>query len=306
MTAAPLRERTLRRRPARAVTWVDAPPTAQATSVLLLMVSGALLFFLVNIVFVSHLENYTSQQSLYSQLRLSLAEGSTPVGPLGSNGQIVAGGTPVAVMNAPAIGLGREVVVEGTASAQTMIGIGHRRDSVLPCQRGSSVLFARSGAYGGAGNLWAKLSPGNRFSVTMGEGHCTYEVMDQRVSGDTAPQAPTGGDGRLVLTTAAGHPFMPTGVLRIDAKLVTKAFDPPASVVPVGSLPSAEAAMGTDTSNLFALVLLLEGLVAVAIGATWLWHRSGRWQTWILVAPVAVTLGLLTASSIDYLLPNLL
>ncbi|WP_202565840.1 sortase [Agreia sp. COWG] len=275
-------------------------------SLLLAMVSVVIIFLLANLVVVSQVQHYAGQANLFSELRLSLAEGSAPVQPTGVDGQIVSPGTPVAVMFAPVVGVSREVIVEGTSSGQTMIGAGHRRDTVLPCQVGASVVMARSGGYGGVGSAWAKLTPGDEFTVTTGQGSCTYTVRGQRMAGDDAPAAPTGRQGRITLTTAYGVPFMPTEVLRIDADLTSDAFDRPVTAFPPGSLPESEAAMGVDTSNLFALVLLLELLIAVAIGATYLWRRWGKWHTWIVVAPVAVTTGLLTATSINYLLPNLL
>jgi sortase A len=286
--------------------WIDPSAGAQAGSMLLAMISGTVLFLLINLVLVSQLQHYTTQQALHSELRLSLAEGSTPVAPTGRNGKLVPAGTPLAVMSAGSVGIAGEVIVEGTASAQTMTGIGHRRDTVLPCQDGSSVLMARSGSYGGIGSAWERLQKGDQFSFTMGQGKCTYEVEDSRSPGDKAPAAPTGKEGMLTLTTASGLPFMPTEVARIDAKLIGKSYERPAVSFPPGSLPSAEDAMGSDTSNLFALVLLLEALVAIAIGGTWLWRRWGRWQTWIVIAPVAFTFCLLTATNVNYLLPNLL
>jgi sortase A len=296
--------RLVRRRPADK--WVEATPANQALSLILVMISFTILFLLVNLVFVSQVEHYTSQKSLYSQLRLTLAEGATPVAAVTHGGALVAPGTPVAVMNAVKFGISREVVVEGTAAGQTMKGIGHRRDTVMPCQVGSSVLMARSGAYGGVGSKWAKFQPGNRFTITMGQGVCTYEVTGLRNPGDAAPPLPVGREGHLTLMTAAGRPFMPTEVLRIDAKLVSHAYNKSVSAIPAGAIPTSELPMGIDTGNVFALVLLLEALVAVAIGATWLWHRWGRWQTWIVAGPVGLALGLATASSVDYLLPNLL
>jgi sortase A len=299
-------ERGRRRAASTRQTWVEASPFSQAVSLLLAMVSVVIVFLLLNLVIVSQVQHYAMQATLFSDLRLSLAEGSVPVQPTGVDGQIVTPGTPVALMKAPVVGIDREVIVEGSSSGQTMVGIGHRRDTVLPCQVGASVVMARSGGYGGVGSSWSQLKSGDEFTVTTGQGSCTYVVRGQRVPGDDAPPAPTGREGRITLTTAYGLPFMPTEVLRIDADLTTDAFDRPVTAFPPGSLPESEAAMGVDTSNLFALVLLLELLIAVAIGATYLWRRWGKWQSWIVVTPVAVTAGMLTATSINHLLPNLL
>ncbi|MCU1530274.1 MAG: hypothetical protein JWP75_4037 [Frondihabitans sp.] len=289
-------------RPAR----VEASEGNRLASITLAMVSAILFFLVLNLVVVSPIEAYTSQKNLYSELRLSLAEGSTPVSPLTHAKSLVTPGTPVAVMSAPEIGLGREVIVEGSAPAQTMAGVGHRRDTVLPCQVGSSVLMARSGSYGAVGAAWSQLQNGQRFTVVMGQGACTYQVVDRRVAGDQAPKALTGRQGRVTLTTATGGRFSPTGTLLIDADLVSKAYPRPAVVFPSGALPASEQSMGSDTSGLFPLVLLLELLLGVVIAATWLWRRWGRWQTWLVATPILLTFGLFAATDLNLLLPNLL
>lgn len=296
-------------RSARRRAWVPATPTQQAVSVLLATVSAVILALLVNLVAISPLQHASAQTALYEQLRLTLAEGSTPIGPLDVDGKPVALGTPVAVLTSSVVNVKDEVIVEGTAAAQTMVGIGHRRDSVMPCQAGTSVLMARSGAYGGVGAAWARLTPGQQVTVTMGEGTCRYEVTGIRHVGDQAPPAPAHGQGRLVLTTGAGTPYMPNEVLRIDAELQGEAFNPSGIAYPTGALPAAESAMGTDSSSgvLFGLVLLLELLIAASLAAAWLWRRWGHWQTWIVALPVLAAVAVLTASAVNqWLLPNLL
>jgi sortase A len=209
-------------------------------------------------------------------------------------------------MSAPEIGIGHEVIVDGSSSAQTMQGIGYRRDTVLPCQAGSSVLMARSGGYGGVGSRWARLQNGDRFTVTMGEGRCTYQVTGQRLAGQKAPTPPSGKAGALTLVTATGYPFMPSGVLRIDATLVGKSYSAPNVTIPTGALPAAELALGTDSQQLFPLTMLLEALVALAIVAALLWRRWSPLKTFIVATPVALALTLLTAQNLDLLLPNLI
>lgn len=295
------------RRGAAAVRWVEAPAFERLLSLVLTMLSVIILALLVNLVFVSQVQHYASQTALYDEIRLSLAQGATPTGPLTYDGTLVTPGEPVAVLSAPAIGIDHEVVVEGTSSAQTMVGIGHRRDTALPCQVGTAVLMARGGAYGGVGQSFKSLTEGSTFTVAMGQGTCTYEVTGSRLPGDQAPAAPIGSEGRLTLTTASGFPFFPTEVYRVDARLVGDGFGRPAVTLPTGALPTSEAAMGIDSSNLFGLVLLLELLVLVAVGTTWLWKRWGRWQAWIVCGPAVLAVGVLTAGAVNqWLLPNLL
>jgi sortase A len=294
--AAPARDLTIR---------VPAGAIAQFASTMLALVSALLLLFVIQLVGISQLQHSMSQVSLYQQLRLSLAQGSTPVAAAKKNA-LTPLGTPIAAMSFPTIGIGHEVVVEGSGARQTMLGIAHRRDTVMPCQVGSSVLMARDGAYGAVGSRWKDLRAGQRFTVVMGQGRCTYQVTGIRDARDLAPAPPTGRQGRLVLTTAAGLPFMPTEVTRVDARLVTPAFDRSQVTLPAGSLPDAELAMGTDTGQLTGLVLLLEALVVVAGLAAWLWRRWGRWQAWIAFTPPVLALGLLVVGNLTSLLPNLL
>jgi sortase A len=287
------------------------PVAAQVAARVLALACAALLLFAFNLGVVSQAREYFTQNALYGQLRLTLAEGATPVGPLTTNakGQQIAtaNGTPVAVMNAPSVGLSNAVVVQGSGGAQTMMGVAHVPDTVLPCQAGIAVLMARNGSYGGLGlgAKWTRLAEGDELTFTMGQGSCTYRVLDQRLAGQLAPAAPAGTGGSLVLVTAEGRPFMPTGVLRIDATLVTKSFAPPAQL-PASAVPASENPMGMDTSQLNEAVLLCIVLLAAAAAAAWAWIQWGRWQTWIVAGPVLFTLGLLIFNNINLLLPNLL
>lgn len=304
--ADPNSRSTKRVRAMQPAVWIEAPAFQRVLGLVLFMVSMTIIALLANLVFVSQVQHYTSQKALYAQLRLSLAEGSAPIAPINARGDLVTPGTPIAVMVAPVIGVASEVIVEGTASSQTSQGIGHRRDTALPCQVGSSVLMARSGAYGGIGQAFKSLTIGSKFSITMGQGAALIRSPDREIR----VMPPLGAQwkrGNLTLTTAAGTPYLPTEVYRVDAKLVTDGFDRSAVALPTGALPSSEAAMGTDTSNLFALVLLLELLVGVAIATTWLWKRWGRWQAWIVAAPPLLAISLLCATAVtQWLLPNLI
>jgi sortase A len=299
--------------------WAPPPLSQQILSAVLYIAGVAVFFLLANLVVVSPVEHYVSQHTLYSQLRLTLAEGSIPVGSANAKGIPTKAGTPIAMMSAPGIGIDHEVVVEGSGAAQTAQGIAHRRDTVYPCQMGSSVLLARDGAFGGVGLRWRALQPGDTFTMTMGQGACTYRVLDKRNAGDAAPAAPTGTQGRLVLTTGDGLPFMPSGVTRIDAQLITDGYKHSVSSVPTSAVPSTEQAMGsqlhaalhnepgTDLATPFGMILLLEVLVACGIAAAWLWKRWGRWETWIVATPVIGTISLLIASAdTTWFLPNLI
>lgn len=286
--------------------WVEPTAGQRMASFSLSMISGLLLMLLLNLMLVSQWQQATSQVHLYGELRLSLAEGAAPVSPVTSSGQLLALGTPVALMDAPSVGVTNQVVVEGSSSAQTMLGVAHRRNTVMPCQVGTSVLLARAASYGGIGGEWAKLQKGDHFNFTMGQGTCTYQVSGRRVAGAKAPTPPTGREATITLVTASGLPFAPTGVQFIDATLVGNAYDNSGVAIPTGALPASEQPMGVDTGQLFPLTMLMESLVAIALIGTWLWRRWSPMKTWIAVTPLALALLLLTAQCINLLLPNLI
>jgi sortase A len=281
----------------------EPDPRTKIRSYMLSLLAVILLALLVNVTLISQLQHYSAQNSLYDELRLTLAEGSAPIGQLDINGELVEPGTPVALLEIPRLDV-REVVVEGTASRQTQQGVGHRRDTPLPGQPGVSVLMGRAAGYGGVfGNL-DTLAAGDTFTVTTGQGVSTYEVYGVRTTTTMLPVLEAG-QGRLTLTTAAGRPFMPEGVLRVDAALVSEAYPRPPVAIAPGNIEDSEEALASDPSGLFALSWILEALVATSVLAVWAWKRWNHRGTWIAFTPLLAALSLASASRICDLLPNL-
>ncbi|MFI5754571.1 sortase [Streptomyces sp. NPDC051569] len=283
------------------------PPTAvrQIARGALLALAVLLLGLVTNLVLVSGLQHRSAQQAGFDALRAGLAEGIASVGQTDQQGRLLAPGTPVALLEIPALHL-REVVFEGTASDILADGPGHRRDTPLPGQAGTSVLMGRAAAYGGPFGELRDLTPGTKFSVTTGQGRHTYRVLGPRRAGDPSPPPPAAAGGRLVLVTAVGASYLPGGVLRVDADLVSKTADTPTAVIRPGSLPEDEQPMGTSSATPWELVLWLQALLAVAVAAVWAWHRWGRHQTWIVFLPVTAAVGFQVADQVTMLLPNLL
>lgn len=269
------------------------------------MVSVILFGQIINIVIISQVQHATVQTRLFEELRTSLAEGSAPLGQTDQEGALVVPGTPLALLSIPALDL-EETVVEGTTSRALMDGVGHRRDTPLPGQSGTSVLMGRAAAYGGVFSQLDRLTPGDRFTVTTGLGVAEFEVTGQRRAGDPGPSIPTGDEGRLTLTTAAGAAFLPDGVLRVDARLLTAAVPKAAAVLYPASLAPAELPLGSDTSDLVGLLVCLELLILAALGAVWSWYRWGQKETWLVFLPTLGALSVLTGTQVSLLLPNLL
>jgi LPXTG-site transpeptidase (sortase) family protein len=279
-------------------------PRLQLARGALLMVVVLSLSLFVQLVFVSSLQQSSSQERAFDRFRADLAAGVAPVGPADSSGVELALGTPVAYVEIPEIGV-RQVVVEGTTSGALLAGPGHRRDTPLPGQVGTSVLLGRRAAYGGPFAEIRKLEPGDLVRVTTGQGEFEYEVLGVRFEGDPVPAPVASGSSRLVLATADGRPFLPDGVVRVDADLVGTAVGGPPRSVTAATLPDSEQAMGTDTSMLWALLLWLQALIMLSVAAVWAWHRWGRAQAWVVFVPALLLVGLAAAGQVARLLPNL-
>lgn len=290
------------------VQWVAKPGPPDWRKVVLsyALTLGSLILIVIlfNLTVVSQLQHWNSQRDLYAGLRLSLAEGSVPIGQVDIHGDLVADGTPVALLEIPRIGL-REVIVEGTSSRDTKLGVGHRRDTPLPGQAGVSVLMGRASAYGGPFRDLALLQRGDTFSVTTGQGVAQYEVLGPRLGTVELPAMSTT-DGRLTLTTASGRSFQPTGVLRVDAQLVSKSNPRPPVAIAPGVLAPQDEAMASDTSRAFSLSWLAELLVALALAAVWSWKRWKHAATWIVFVPAITMTALACSDRVTDLLPNLL
>lgn len=269
----------------------------------LLATTAISLSLALELLVVSSLQHRAAQQRAFEQLRKELAEGRAPLSPNDSYGRPLPSATPVALLVIPSIHV-HEVVGEGTSSAALMSGPGHRRGTPLPGQAGTSVILGRQAAYGGPFKHLSRLRVGQQITVTTGEGMAKYQVIKIRHAGDLAPAPVASGQGRLMLITARGTPFLPSGTLRVDADLMTPVVPP--SPAATAATPWSERVMGSDTSSLWALVLWLQVLIVIAIGIVWSWHRWGRQQTWIVFFPVTALVGLIASEQFLKLLPNLL
>ncbi len=254
---------------------------------------------------LSTFQERASQQRSFDAFRSSLAKGTAPIGPLDANNHLLKLGTPVAYLEIPSIGV-RQVVVEGTTSSALFKGPGHRRDTPLPGQPGTSLIAGRRAAYGGPFEHIGSLKAGATIHVTTGQGAFDYKVIDVRHAGDPLPAAYKSGSGRLVLATAAGRPFMPSDVAWVDADLATPAVGSPGGRIATAALPAAEKLMAMDSSTLWALALWLQALFLILVGGIWAWQRWDRAKAWMVCLPPLVLVSLSTAGEVAKFLPNLL
>lgn len=259
---------------------------------------------LLHLVFVSSLQHSAAQRRAFDRFRSDLARGTAPIGPTDSHGHELPPGTPVALVEIPAIGL-KQVVGESTTAGVLFSGPGHRRDTPLPGQVGTSVLYGRRATFGGPFAHLDGLKKGDVIRVTTGQGQFNFKVLGVRREGDPVPKAAAAGTARLLLATAGGREFLPNGVLRVDADLDGKAVGGAARLVSAADLPEEEQIMANDTRTVWALVLWLQALIALSLGAVWAWHRWGHAQAWVVFSPPLLLIGLLASSEVARLLPNL-
>ncbi|MFU8870447.1 sortase [Micromonospora sp. SL4-19] len=293
-------------RPAAAPRLAPRPAaTAQVVATTLTLLAVVLLGFVAHLTLLSRLQYARDQQTAYADLRGQLASATAPTGQVDPAGRLLAPGTPVAVLRIPRLKL-RQVVLEGTAGGVLTSGPGHRRDTVLPGQPGTSVLLGRRAAYGGPFSDLDLLDTGDIITMVTGQGEHTYRVQSVRRTGDLAPPPLATGAGRLTLITADGQPFLPHDLVRVDADLISAPQPTGPRPLTAASLPPAEKPMASDPGAWTPLLLWCQALAAAALGFAWLRTRWGRWQAWVVGVPVLGALGAAVADQLSRLLPNLL
>lgn len=282
----------------------SAAPVAGPSSLLrptLITLAVLLLAGVLELTVGGRLTHESAQNRLYNHLRNELALGTAPVSEVDDHDRAIADGTPLAVLTIPSIGV-REVVVEGTSSGVLIGGPGHLRDTPLPGEAGTCQIFGRVAAYGGPFGGLHRLRRGQVITFTMAAGVSKYRVIDVRRPGDLIPSALGTGAGRVTLVTADGLPFVPSGVLRVDADLIGQSSAPTSARA---TLSSAERAMGFESGSLWELVQWLEALlVLIGLGAL-SWNRWGKAQTWIVFLPPLLLVGFFVTNEVARLLPNL-
>ena len=289
-------------RPFPAVVGGPGPRLAVARSALVILTAIACAVA-VQAAVVGGIQHRSAQVRSLATFRNALAKGEAPIGDADAHGHLLAMGTPMALLEIPSASV-HEVVLQGTTSGVLMSGPGHRRGTPFPGQAGTSVALGRRAAYGGPFRRLSGVKVGANIRVTTGQGVSTYRVTSVRRAGDPAPLPLAEGTGRLQLVTATGPPFVPDGVVRVDADLTSHAFPP--TPVGHGALPSAERPLANDKETTWALVLWLQLLIAVSVGAVWAWARWGRAQSWVVFAPPIVLASLAATGQFFRLLPNLL
>jgi sortase A len=274
--------------------------TGVVVSSTMTMVALVCLWVAAQMLWFGGISESRDQQLLYGQFRTELAAATAPVGP------VTPVGDPVALLTIPRLGV-QQVVVEGTASGDLLAGPGHLRDTVLPGQAGTSVVFGRAATYGAPFARLAELQPGDRISVGMSQGQRIFRVTEIRRAGDPLPQPPATGAARLTLVTAEGSgrfgDVAPGRALYVDAT-TAKGFPAP-SGLPT-AVPAAETVLASDRGALPLLALCLAVLVALTLGIVSARQRWSAARVWVVACAPAVALAWFTTDVVMRMLPNLM
>lgn len=266
--------------------WLRVTAETFTILALLLFGFGAYLFGL------SGLSESRNQLNTFKTFRATLDQAVAPVGPART-------GTPVAILDIPAIGVRNMVVREGTDARTTTMGPGHRRDTALPGQAGVVVIYGRRATFGAPFAHLLRLDVGNRIRVTTGQGVSQYVVSS---FGTGHEPAPANSADRLVLTTAESA-VAPSSTVSVSADL-RGAVKPSTGVRP--QISSDEQSMrAAGDRSLLPLALWAQVLLVVAILATVSAHRWARWPTWWCATPVLFAVLWNVYENGATLLPNL-
>jgi sortase A len=265
-------------------------PALRGVGVALLLLAAVVLGFAGYLYGLSGIQEARAQAELYQQLQLQLAN---EVAPLGA----VPPGSPVAILNIPAIGMHDLVVVEGTSPADLTAGPGHLRDTPLPGQAGVSEILGRRATFGAPFGRLAQLRPGDEIQAITGQGYATYQVaavsdIHQAIN-DQDPD-------RLVLVTASSA-AVPTYDVTVDARLTSpaQAWLPPARTISTTELPLAG-----DGDALGLVVLWGLALAAVSAAGTFAAIRWARWPAYLVTVPIVLAVLWNLYQGLAELLPN--
>ena len=265
----------------------------------LAMIAIGLIGLVVYLVVVTPIEQGNDQDRLYATFREQLALATAPTG-----GGIEPG-KPLALLNIPGLGF-NQVVVQGTSSGDLEAGPGHLRNTPLPGQAGTSVIYGRSATFGGPFQRIDKLQAGDRITVTTGQGGFTYRVSGVRRPGDPAPGPLPKGAGRLMLVTSqAKNVLQHNDILLVDADLLDPVQPQPSDRPSL--IPPQEYVMATDaaTANI-ELVIWLQALGLTLAGVVWARHRWGKSEAMVIGVPITLAIVWNVYETVGELLPNLL
>jgi sortase A len=266
-------------------------PILQAAGIGLLLLAVFALGLAGYLFGLSGVQEARSQTILYTRLQYELANQVAPLGP-------TAPGSPVAVLDIPAIGIRDMVVVEGTSPENMTVGPGHLRDTPMPGQAGVSEIFGRRATFGAPFARLGSLRPGDVIVTITGQGRSVYRVA---AVGSSQVRIDDPEPNRLLLVTASS-PVVPSYFVEIDARLVSVTRPGP-PVVRVLNAP--ELALAGDDGALVLTFIWGVALAAVSALGTFAALRWSVWAAYLAAVPLAIAVLWNLYQSLSALLPNL-
>jgi len=201
-------------------------------------------------------------------------------------------GEAVAIIRIPKIGVDK-VVVEGTTVTDLRKGPGHYAGTPLPGQIGNAAIAGHRTTYGAPfGNL-DQLAEGDLITVETVSGSFDYRVMRDGVfavkPSQTEVLEPTPSEATLTLTTC-NPKYSASERLVVKAQFDLRANQPQPQAPPTESRTPDDLDAGLSGSDASKAPTVRWGLLVAIVGGLWwlVFHRYGRWTTWVVGAIVFV------------------
>ena len=269
---------------------VNPRPILQGVGIGLLLLALLALGMAGYLYFLSDVQEARAQTLLYTRLQYELANQVAPLGP-------TAPGSPVAVLNIPAIGIRDMVVVQGTSPENMTLGPGHLRATPMPGQAGVSEIFGRRATFGAPFARLGELRPGNLIVMVTGQGRSVYRVA---ALGSSHTRIVDPAPNRLILVTAAS-PYIPAYYIEVDARLVSAPRPGPAAA---HVLNAPELTLAVNYGALVLTFIWAIALVGVSTLGTYAALRWSPWAAYLAAVPVAIAVLWNLYESLSALLPN--
>ncbi|MFC7582744.1 sortase [Nonomuraea antimicrobica] len=210
-------------------------------------------------------------------------------------------GTPVVLLEIPAIGL-REVVVQGTGTGELRQAVGHYRPSPMPGQIGNAVLAGHRDLYGRPFARIGELRPGDKITASSQEGRFTYtvELVERARTGEKDFLSQGTFVNRLTLLTSGDTDD--GGRLAVVSKLDGQ----PAGlkILDQARVEVDELGLGRDPGGWLPTILWGLATVGVLFGTIVLYRRWRTTSTYVLTSPVLFATVLLWFESATRLIPS--
>lgn len=269
-----------------------AAPERSLFSILSVGIGLLVVLFLAYEFVGSNLIYSRSQQLLLTQFKDSLSLEKAPA---------VKPGDALGILAVPSIGL-ESVIVEGTTPGDLEKGLGHFRSSPFPGQAGNVVLAGRRTTFGSPLRRIEEFKVGDTIVLSSRRGIFEYVVEENRVIKPGAPDVVTATqDNRLTIVTS--HPaYLAQGRRAVSAILQGEPAPTRFNAGPF-VMERNEMGLSGDSGAIGEVIVLLQILGLVLVGAAVAYRRRVSRAVYLLSAPLVLLLLFLVFDQINRLLP---